>query len=85
LASLGLWLTLDAGNFQTVRFNTSTNDVELTLEGNSDYTPDARLRIQQPADLDVVGMFSPDSEFTQERDAFVIPLDEGKARVSLVD
>lgn len=82
LASLGLWLTLDAGKFQSVRFNTVTNEVRLSLEGNR-YTPAARLRVEQPARPDGVGIFKPVSAFDSEREAYVIPLKEEQAQVNL--
>lgn len=83
LASLGLWLTLDAGKFKEVRFNTSTNEVQLTLEGNKEYTPNARLRIEQPAQLEGVGTFEPAQSYNSERGAYVIPLKDGEAQVKL--
>ncbi len=83
LASLGLWLTLDAGKFKNVQFNTSTNEVELTLEGNTEYLRNARLRIEQPAEVDGVETFKPDTDFSQERGAYVIPLEEGERQIKL--
>lgn len=85
LASLGLWLTLDAGKFKSVRFNSSTNEVQVILEGNK-YLRNALLRIEQPADINGVGDFKPERKFLQEREAFVIPLEEGgTAKVNLTD
>jgi hypothetical protein len=83
LASLGLWLTLDAGKFKSVEFNTSSNKVQLTLEGDVQYTPDARLRIEQPAKKDEIGTIRPTKEFELERGAYVISLEEATQEIEL--
>ncbi len=48
IAPLGLYLTLDAGQFQRVEINTRTNDVVVTLAPATADTPRARLRLEQP-------------------------------------
>src|SRR6185369_1992352 len=57
LAPVGLWLTLDAGTFETVEVNSRTNAVRVALSPSSTFTPDARLRIEQPAKIPGVGTF----------------------------
>ena len=74
VAPLGLWLTLEAGTFDFVEVNTKSNTVRIGLSPSSQYTPRARLRIEQPANVSGVGKFSPSSNFQVERDAYVIPL-----------
>ena len=49
VAPLGLWLTLEAGNFETVAVDTNAGRVRLALAGATAFTPSARLRIDQPA------------------------------------
>jgi hypothetical protein len=73
VAPLGLWLTLDAGQFQAVEI--AGDDVRVTLAPATPFTPAARLRIEQPAAVDGVGTFRPDDPaFATERGAHIIPL-----------
>ena len=74
LAPLGLWLTLDAGTFEGVAINTKSNVVRVTLSRADAFTPNARLRVQQPSKITNVGTYEPRQRFVNERDAFTIPL-----------
>ena len=82
LAPVGLWLTLDAGMFDTVSFNSKTRAVRVGLSASTPDTPQARLRLEQPAKIDGVGLFSPRQTLTRERDAYTIPL---KKNVTWID
>jgi Family of unknown function (DUF5695) len=73
LASLGLWLTLDAGSIQSVEVNTQTGTVRVGLAAATSSTPSARLRIEQPAHL-VSGIYRPVKSLSSERGAWVVPL-----------
>lgn len=73
VASLGLWLTLDAGNFQAVEVNTKTGTVRIGLAAANSFTPSARLRIEQPAHV-ISGVYRPVTPLTSERGAWVVPL-----------
>jgi hypothetical protein len=72
IATLGLWLTLDAGTFDSVEI--VNNDVRVTLSPASSFTRTARLRIEQPAARTGIGTFAPATQFDIERDAYAIPL-----------
>ena len=74
LAPLGLWLTLDAGTFDKVELNPTTKTVRISLPPSDQFTPAARLRIEQPAKLTNTGSYSPTQKLRKERDAYVIPL-----------
>ncbi len=74
LAPAGLWLTLDAGTFSAVEINQRTNAVRIAFSAATNETPNARLRIEQPARLNRIGLFRPRKTFKIERDAVVIPL-----------
>jgi hypothetical protein len=75
IAPLGLYLTLDAGTFDSVAINPATKAVRVTLSPADPFTPDARLRIEQPAKIAGVGTYSPSlPEPTIERGAIVIKL-----------
>jgi hypothetical protein len=74
VASLGLWLNLDAGNFESVEVNSSTGVVRVGLAGATEFTPEARLRVEQPAKISGVGTYHPASPLKSERDSYVVPL-----------
>jgi hypothetical protein len=80
LAPLGLWLTLDAGTFESVEMG--PDGVRILLSPATAHTPAARLRIAQPAEVDT-GLPSPLEDFPREREAWVIPLGEGATEVIL--
>lgn len=84
LAPLGLWLTLDAGKFQSIKFNTVSNEVQLAIEGDTNFVSNARLRIEQPARREKVGSVKPEKKYDREREAYVVPLSDGKAQLKLV-
>lgn len=46
IASEKLWLTLDAGSFKKVIYNSKTGDVTLTLDSKSTHVPYAYLRVE---------------------------------------
>lgn len=83
LAPFGLYLTLDAGEFQSVRFNAKTHTLAVTFAPKGEFTPEARLRIEQPAKVAGVGSFVPQVPLKSERDAFVVPLGAGATTVQL--
>jgi hypothetical protein len=72
VATLGLWLTLDAGLFDLVEIADGT--VRVRLAAGTPHTPVARLRVEQPARLEGVGRFAPAATYAMERGAYVIPL-----------
>ena len=74
VASLGLWLTLDSGQFESVEVNSKTGLVRLGLAPATQFTPAARLRIEQPAKVKGIGMYHPNQPLKSERDAYVVPL-----------
>lgn len=83
LAPAGLYLTLDAGRVESLRFDPDAGAVQLTLDPADEFTPNAVLRIEQPADIDGIGRYEPQGEFEQQRDAWLIPLKDGPTTVTL--
>ncbi len=73
LASRGLWLTLDAGQFEEVDLNIATGVVRLGFARATAETTQALLRIEEPAGL-ASSHYRPRQSLSQERGAFVIPL-----------
>ena len=83
LATAGLWLTLDAGKFAAVELNAGTGVVRLGLAAATDFTPAARLRVEQPAKVNGVGSYGPAAALRSERDAYVVPLKAGVTWIEL--
>ena len=75
LAPLGAFLTLDAGKFQSVRFDIKKRTVTFTLDPADAHTPVARLRIE--------GNLKPSGKLTFERGGYTIPLGENPAEMRL--
>ena len=83
VASLGLWLTLDAGNFDAVEINSKTGAVRLGLAPATEFTPTAFLRVEQPAKIRGIGAYQLDKSFKLERGAYVVPLHKGTTWLEL--
>jgi len=74
VASLGLWLTLDAGTFESVELNANSGVVRVGLAGATPASPEALLRIEQPAKVGNVGTYHPVAAMKSQRGAVVVPL-----------
>jgi hypothetical protein len=74
LAPIGLWITLDAGRIHQAVFDPRTGVVHLSLEAATQFTPAARLRMEQPAKVTGVGSYRPAESLQTERGAWVVPL-----------
>ncbi len=83
IAPIGLWLTLDAGEFDGVELNAKTDVVRIALAPSTDFTPTAFLRIQQPAKIAGVGTYQPSKPFQVVRDAYAVPLTKDVTWVEL--
>ena len=75
IAPFGLWLTLDAGKFAEIEINQKTNSVRVGLSPKNLNTKQARLRLEQPAKIDGIGVFRLTKSFKVEREAFCIQLE----------
>jgi hypothetical protein len=82
LASLGLWLTLDAGTFESVEVNSKTSEVRLGFSAATAFTSSARLHIEQPGRVKA-GAYRPVKTLTSERDDWIVPLAQGITWVEL--
>jgi hypothetical protein len=83
VAPLGLWLTLDAGMFDNVKIDTIQKTLRVGLAAATQYTPTARLRIEQPAKVIGVGTFKPAVSMAAQRGAFDISLTSGTIWIEL--
>jgi len=83
VAQWGLWLTLDAGTFESVEIDPVKKALRLGLAPASAHTPTARLRIERPARIEGVGEFRPVGNLAVQRGAFEISLASGTMWVEL--
>ena len=83
VGTLGLWLTLDAGNFEAIRINTANKSVELGFSPSTPFTPSARLRIERPVKVVGLSEYKPEGISKTERGAYVIPLNSGTTWIRL--
>lgn len=83
LASPGLWLTLDAGQFKALEVNARTGAIRLALAPATQYLHAARLRIEQPGKVDGAKSYHPAKPWKQERGAYLVPLGTGTTWVAL--
>lgn len=83
VAPRGLWLTLDAGKFDTVEVNTKTGAVRVGLAGATPYVDKARLRVRQPAKVGGAGPYAAEGRLASERGDYVVPLGPGTTWVTL--
>jgi len=84
VAPLGLWLTLESGKFDSVGLNPQTRTLRIGLAARTRFTPQARLRVEQPAKVPGVGMYRPSAETVKaNRDAYEIPLGASTTWVEL--
>ena len=51
IAPKQLWLTLDAGTFNKIIYNTETAQIEITLNSKTNFTPNAYLRVNNDVEL----------------------------------
>ena len=84
-APRGLWLTLDAGTFNSVAVNTRTHAIRVELSPLTPNTPQARLHVEQPAKVAGVGEYHPRRQLSKERDAYRIPLQSSTTWIELID
>jgi hypothetical protein len=85
IAPRGLWLTLDAGSFESVEVNARSNQIRIALSPQTSDTSQARLHIEQPAKLPGVGAYHPRQQLIKERDAYVIALKSVTSSIELTD
>ncbi len=83
LAPVGLWLTLDSGQFDRVVWNRRAGKLRIALAPKDGLTSQARIRVEQPAHLAGVGSFHVAGSPAEERGAYVISLSSSQTWVEL--
>jgi len=85
IAPAGLWLTLDAGKIAAARFDPSSGQVALTLDGATKFTPSARLRIESTSkSADGLEDYVPTARLSKARGAYIVRL-AGQPKEILLD
>lgn len=74
IAPAGLWISLDAGTIEEASYDTVSGTVRLKLGKSGEYTPDAIIRVSQPAQLAGVTAYSIKSDAVAERGAYKVSL-----------
>jgi hypothetical protein len=83
LAPLGLWLTLDSGQFERVTLDEAAGTVEVRFAPGDQYTLTALLRIEQGAHVNGKGAIAPSEKLAMLRGAWVVQLDATSVVVHL--
>ena len=83
LAPAGLWLTLEAGQFEEVLLDTAKGTVAITLAAAEPHTRTARLIIEQPSARRTPAAYRPVVSLPQVRGAWEVALGEKPWHVEL--
>ncbi|WP_293743538.1 DUF5695 domain-containing protein [uncultured Pedobacter sp.] len=76
IAPAGLWISLDAGTIDEVKYNTINGEIRLKLAKAGEYTANALLRLSQPAKVKGTGVYSVRSKSTEKRGGYEFPLEK---------
>ena len=74
---------VDFAREHNIWINPITHGVHLTLSPAGPFTPTARLRLEQPANVAGIGTYTSIRTFTSERGAIVVPLGSSTTVVEL--
>ena len=74
IAPLGLWLTLDAGHFSSVDYDSKNKTLKLHLAPQSDGVTVARLRVEQTANPPGALHYQAPASWKTDAGAYVLPL-----------
>ena len=74
ISPVGLWLTLESGRFEALEFNSETGVVKIGLGAATENTPEAVLRVEEPAKANRGSRYHPAQQLKMVRDAYLVPL-----------
>jgi hypothetical protein len=74
IAPAGLWISLDAGTIDEVNYNPVNGEIRLKLSKANEYTPNALLRLLQPAKINGVGSYAVKGSGVKKRGGYEFPL-----------
>ncbi|MBP8067339.1 MAG: hypothetical protein KAY27_02135, partial [Pedobacter sp.] len=81
IAELELWITLDAGTFSSVAYDTLKQTVEISLNAADEFTANAYLHIEQNDRKK--GELKPTKRFKFEKNAYIIPLEKKEVKIAM--
>lgn len=85
IAPAGLWISLDAGSIEEAAYDTTTGSVTLKLSKSGTYTPEAVIRLSQPAKIPGARTYSIKDNTTEERGAYKVALSAGNTTEVLIN
>ena len=83
VAPVGLWLTLDAGRFKSVSYNTATGAVKIVFEAADAINPEAYMHVTTTGKEETARKYITGSLSTNNRGQYVIPLKEKETTITL--
>ncbi len=83
LAPQSLWLTLEAGAFESIEINTRTSAIRIGLAPTTPFTRLARLSIEQPGSQTQRSAYRPSTTLPIERGTYSIALSKGISWITL--
>jgi hypothetical protein len=83
VAPAGLWLTLDAGRFKSVSYNTATGAVKIVFEAVDSMTPEAYMHVTTTGREDTSRKYNTATLSANNRGQFVVPLKEKQTTITL--
>jgi hypothetical protein len=83
ISPVGLWLTLESGRFEALEFDAETGVVKIGLAAATENTPEAVLRVEEPARANRVSRYHPAQQLKMERNAYLVPLQAATTWVTL--
>ncbi len=83
LAPVGLYLTLEAGQFDQVEFDAATGRVRVTLAPSTAHVKQARLRVEQTGKTVARRTWTVPGGFALERGAYTVPLSSSSRTIEI--
>jgi hypothetical protein len=83
IAPAGVWITLAAGQVQTVSYNATTKTIQLLLAPKDDFTPTAFIKIEQPALQKETGNYIVKNGAVDHRGFYPVTLNNASTTVEL--
>lgn len=83
IAPVGLWLTLDAGQFQSVSFNVKSGEVKMEFEKADSFTPEAYLHVSTTGKEIAAKEYNTEALSRNERGSLSIKLGDKLTEITL--
>ena len=83
VSPVGLWLTLDAGEFRSVAYNTKSGEISIEFEKGNEYTTEAYLKVETLSKEPSAKHYDTESLTKSTLGSFLIELDKQPVLISL--